>query len=80
MRRNLTDMPLAALASGSSGSLSAVKGVTPEIIEAGIDAKKSVYARGFQLIFLVCLAFAGGSSVFRTEEEGYCLDRVWQRC
>ena len=48
-----------ALTSGSASALAAVKGITPAIIAAGVDAEKSVYASAFKLVFLVSLAFGG---------------------
>jgi hypothetical protein len=45
--------------SGSADAVSTVEGVTPDIIAAGVDAMKSVYADAFRLVFLVSLAFGG---------------------
>lgn len=48
-----------ALTSGSATGLQAIKGVTPRVLAAAIDAEKGVYADAFRAVFLVSLAFGG---------------------
>lgn len=41
------------------GDVTQVPGATPAVIEAGLEAQKSVYVDAFQLIYCVTVAFGG---------------------
>ncbi|KAJ9614616.1 hypothetical protein H2200_002753 [Cladophialophora chaetospira] len=64
---------IVALTSGSASALEAVRGITPAIIAAGVDAEKSVYAGAFKLVFEVSMVFGGlaciGASCIRSVDH-----------
>lgn len=50
---------LEALSSGGTTAFKQIPGITPSIIQAGIQAFKEAYAQTFRTVFLVSIAFFG---------------------
>lgn len=47
------------LAGLATGSFSDVKGISPSVIAAAVDANKTAYAKSFQIVYFTSIAFGG---------------------
>lgn len=62
------------LAAGNKKGLLTLPGVTPEILQTVFAAATSAYAKSYQLIYLVSLAFGGTTIIFALLVDGKALD------